>query len=203
MGFIFLIIGIVVLFKAIGNYGSKKPNSKNTSNNYSVIENNISQTIPYTPPRIEKNTLKMKHTSFTGYWNELPIAKYNDGKIYILYSSKPELMGYYNTKNGQILVSYKDNREIGSVMMDNDGQPNLIYLSNFGWYEHMGLSYDRRKQLSFLAAEIFCGSNIILDNETSEVVAEYNGDPIGAAAAFICVQYECASCGKYYKFYHD
>ncbi len=57
------------------------------------------------------------------------------------------------------------------------------------------------------AAEIFYNSDhkfdiqIIMDLQTSEVTAMYKGDPIGAAAAFVCMQHECSKCGKYHDFY--
>ena len=71
----------------------------------------------------------------------------------------------------------------------------------------MGIAYDGRKPLSMDVANIFYfpeqkSMQIILDNETNEVVAMYRGDPVGAAAAFICLQYECSSSGKCHDFFY-
>lgn len=59
-----------------------------------------------------------------------------------------------------------------------------------------------------IAAEIFYNPDkfdvqIIIDNQSNEVVAMYKGDPIGAAAAFVCMQYECSRYGRCHDFYHS
>jgi len=41
------------------------------------------------------------------------------------------------------------------------------------------------------------------NNNTNEVVAIYKGDPIGAAAAIVCMQYECSRFGRCHDLYHN
>ena len=54
----------------------------------------------------------------------------------------------------------------------------------------------------FCAGEVF-DSGVILDKDTYDTIASFTGDMIGAAAAYICLQYECSSSGKCHDFFYN
>lgn len=140
------------------------------------------------------------------YLEDMTTVKFDDGKVYCVRNTETFYIGNYRIDGDHVFVGAKDYREIGRVSLNN-GKPNLIWLSNLGWYQRSGLTYYNRKTLTLIVAEIYISDTndiqIILDDQTNDVVAIYKGDPIGAAAAFICMQYECSCSGKCHDFYHD
>lgn len=159
----------------------------------------------YEPPPFEENTIEIKDKS--QFWLEdMTTAKFNNGKVYCVRNTDTYHIGNYRIDGDHVHVSAKDDREIGRVSLNN-GKPNLIWLSNVGWYERAGLKNYNIKPLTLIVAEIYIldtnDIQIILDDQTNDVVAIYKGDPVGAAAAFICLQYECSCSGKCHDFYHD
>lgn len=161
---------------------------------------------PETHPilQFQVNTIEMKDKSLF-YSENMTKAKFEKGKVYCMAPNYNFYIGNYRIDGDRVYVDAKDDREIGNISLNNE-KPNLIFLSNLGWYKHMGLTDYSRKPLTLLVAEIFNSNDnnvqIILDNKTNDVVAMYKGDSIGAAAAFVCMQYECSRSGKCHDFYY-
>lgn len=157
-------------------------------------------------PQIEDNTIEFMDKNL--FYNNTAIADYKDGNVYCKEGGNRYLIGHYKIEVDKVIVKAKDGREIGVVALNN-GIPNLIHLSNIGWYKHMGLSDYSQKPMSMLAAEIYFSEErrnqlqVILDISSSDTIAVYRGDPIGAASAFVCLLYECSQSGKYHQFYYS
>lgn len=159
----------------------------------------------YDKPVFPNNTLEIKDKTLF-YSENMTKAKFENGKVYCLAPDNIFHVGNYRIEGDHVYVGAKDDREIGSVSLSN-GRPVLITLSNVGWYNTFGIEYDEKKPLFMIVAEIYYNPDkfdvqIIIDNQTNEVVALYKGDPIGAAAAFVCMQYECSRYGRCHDFYH-
>lgn len=160
----------------------------------------------YYKPVFPNNTLEMKDKMLF-YSENMTTARFENGKVYCLSPNNTFHIGNYRIEGDHIYVGANDDREIGRVSLI-DGSPSLIFLSNLGWYNHVGIKYGGQKSLTMVAGEIFYNPDkfdvqIIIDNQTNDVAALYKGDPIGAAAAFICMLYECSNSGKCYDFYHS
>ncbi len=152
------------------------------------------------------NTLEMQDKTLF-YSENLTTARFKNGKVYCLDPNNTFHIGNYRIEDDHVYVGANDDREIGRVLLNN-GIPSLIILSNAGWYKHVGVKYGGQKPLTMVVGEIFYNQNkfdvqIIIDNQTNDVVALYKGDPIGAAAAFICLLYECSNSGRCFDFYHS
>ena len=153
-----------------------------------------------------QNIIEMKNKELF-YSDNITTAKFENGMVYCIAPNNPFHIGNYRIEGDHVYVGAEDDREIGNVTLNN-GIPSLITLTNIGWYRSVGIPYDGRRPLSMVAAELFYfpgsfDNQIIIDNQTSEVVATYKGDPIGAAAAFVCMQYECSRYGRCHDFYHS
>lgn len=200
-------IGIFIIIAFILNmvtYKSYCPNSHSKRPKNNSVQNPTNQI--YDTPIFPENTIEMKEKSLF-YSENMTTAKFGNGKVYCISPNNNFHIGNYRIEGDHVYVGANDDREIGRVTLDN-GKPTLIFLSNVGWYKHIGLRYSDKKPLSLLAAEIFYNPDqfdvqIIIDNQTNEVIALYKGDPIGAAAAFVCMQYECSRYGRYHEFYHS
>ncbi len=180
---IFIMFLVCFIYKIIDSSEIKKSNNVNST----------------------QNILEMKNKEL--FYSEMTSAKFENGKVYCLAPNNTFHIGNYRIEGDHVYVGANDDREIGSIALTN-GIPSLITLSNLGWYDHVGIKYDGKKPYSMIAAEIFYfpdkfDSQIIIDNQSNEVVAIYKGDPIGAAAAFVCMQYECSRYGRCHDFYHS
>lgn len=196
---ILFIIALLLNMIAFKSYCSIPYYKKNQDKNQLMRE-------MYPKPVFPNNTLAMKDKSLF-YSENMTSAKFGNGKVYCLAPNNTFHIGNYRIEGDHVYVGANDDREIGNIALTN-GSPSLIILSNIGWYKHVGIKYDEKKTFSMIAAEIFYNPDkfdvqIIIDNQSNEVVAMYKGDPIGAAAAFVCMQYECSRYGRCHDFYHS
>lgn len=149
-------------------------------------------------------------------------ARFENGIVYALpkYTEEYEI-GYYVLEDGQWKVRcISDKGEIGKIMPSNTSA--LIYFNRLGdlerqrnilkkisetspWLteEEQNRQYNqvaKKTKLTWLCAEVFEG--FIQDVDTFDTIAiSTSKDLVGAAAAFICLQYECVMDGKYHAFY--
>ncbi len=140
-------------------------------------------------------------------------VSFGDGRVVCHFLSGDAVIGYYEIdsvsadKTRVIVQAVYDKREIGNFEYVRDDWSCLIFLSNLGWYRVNNAYKKGTKPFTLLAAEMWIWKNspymtgIIEDMDTGEKIAEYKGDPIGAAAAFVCMYYEVSGCGKYHDFF--
>ena len=198
-------IGILIVIAIIINLFSFRSNCY-----YHLVDHNkkryqkiIKSDESYSLPKQPDNTLTIidKYDSIDSIFRQ---ASFNNGEVYCNGTYGTFIIGYYQIKNNQVTVLSTNNREIGRFSVGE--KYTTIYLSNLGFINYMQQNgwysqIDSSKDTLFVAAEIF-ESGIIIDKESREGVATYTGDMTGAAAAFVCLEYECSDKGKYYDFFH-
>lgn len=112
------------------------------------------------------------------------------------------VIGRYEKTSDKTYDVYSDKNYLLGRITDN-GSSGMIFLLRLGMlkkFEDLGFPKTTPKDLVYLCAESF--PKIILDKETNNECAYYKGnDYIGAAAAFICMQYEVVSNTKYHNFF--
>lgn len=143
------------------------------------------------------------------------MATFGNGEVYAVFRSGSALIGYYQKKSeDKILVTYKDHYEIGYIYLENE-EPRDIWLSRMGILkrkQEQGFKNpfrDDKGSPCMLAAEMYSYPNEqysfapIQGENSREWIAKYTGDPIGAAAAFICMCYDVADSGECHDFFRD
>lgn len=104
---------------------------------------------------------------------------------------------------------YCNNLEIGYLYpLNSDDSKGYIYLSLQGKYDALRKSYEEGHRLEphfsrehhpLLVAEYSCG--LICDETDGEILAQYTGNPVDAAAAFICYVYDMGGDNKFSRYY--
>lgn len=130
-------------------------------------------------------------------------ATFEDGVVYYNFSGKPTPIGYYEKAEGtsrtDIFCEF-DRSEIGYV--DEDG---YIYLSRMGLYRRFssqGTCNTFPTPSILEVGRMYGVSSGSLDEASTHVnLGSFSGDRAGAAAAFVCLVYECHTYYKYRKFY--
>ena len=130
-------------------------------------------------------------------------ATFKDGVVYYNFSGKLTPIGCYEktegTTNTDIFCEF-DRSEIGYV--DEDG---YIYLSRMGLYRRFKNegTCDTFPTPSFLKVGRMYGttSGMLDEADTHINLGSFSGDRASAAAAFVCLVYECHTYYKYRKFY--
>ena len=130
-------------------------------------------------------------------------ATFDDGVVYYNFSGKLTPIGYYEHGEGSnrtdIFCEF-DRSEIGYV--DEDG---YVYLSRMGLYRRFKSqgTCNTFPDPSFLEVGRMYGttSGMLDEANTHLNLGSFNGNCAGAAAAFVCLVYECHTYYKYRKFY--
>ena len=136
----------------------------------------------------------------TGTGNHYSKASFEDGVVYYDFPGGKAPIGYYEADGDstRILCEF-DREEIGRL--DADG---CTRLTRAGLYHRFSKTY-YTKFPNPLNCEVgrFYGEKLgFLDEaETHIQLGTFSGDKAGAAAAFICLIYECHSENKYRRFY--
>lgn len=130
-------------------------------------------------------------------------AKTSNGTVFCVPTNSSVFpIGTYKRDNETTYTVFGNNGYIIGTLTDN-GSSCLIHLSRVGMlkkFEDLGFPRPLPNNLVFTCAEAFLGH--ITDLETSAQCASYNGsDYIGAAAAFICMEYEIVDNSKYHAFF--
>lgn len=116
--------------------------------------------------------------------------------------SEKFLIGRYNKYEDNKYEVYDTKGYLIGNIYDN-GSSALIYLSRIGElnrFKDLGFPKPVPNNLVYDCAESF--PNTILERRTNNECAYYKGiDYIGAAAAFVCMQYEMSE-GSYHSFFH-
>ena len=172
--------------------------------------------VPQEKEKYKSNELKLCNCQ------EEYVARFENGTVYAKSKYIDDyVIGYYANEDGHWKVRCaSDNGEIGRIMPDDTSA--LVYFNRLGdlerykklqkkiaetssWFteEEQNRQYNnavKNTKLTWLCAEAF--GSFIQDIDTFETIAISTGnDFIGAAAAFICLQYECVMDGKYHSFY--
>lgn len=147
----------------------------------------------------ESNSAKNSIITFSDIqWN----AYADNGNVMCVPShSEPFSIGRYNQSGDNSYEVFNSKGYIIGNISDN-GSNALIFLSRLGMlkkWEDLGFPKPIPSDLVYTCAESF--PNIIMEQRTNIELAHYKGtDYIGAAAAFICMQYEMSE-GKYNSFF--
>jgi len=147
-------------------------------------------------PYDDNSTFTYNVDLLTGWDAKWVTARYGDGVVRYDYKGLvgKKIIAYYSeTKNtpGLIVVcDGKNRREIGLI----DTTQGLVYLSRYSEAARRGLNGndpqvcpDPRKLFAKLPPQLFPTSGSLLDARTGTVLGTYDGDMIGAAAAFIAL----------------
>ncbi len=119
----------------------------------------------------------------------------------VVYNSRGKKIGSYSLKNNRWAVFSASDKvpvEIGHFYEDSD----YVYLSLYGKLEYLrksnGYLQIKNRNILWNAAECIPGA--LIDSDTCAPICWYEGDQIGAEAAFICWAYEGWQ-NKYSDFY--
>ena len=131
-----------------------------------------------------------------------------DGLVYMGASKNPgKISGSYKKKNEEECIVYEDvdqTVELGRVHIGHSGDIKILF-SIYGKVSKK--PHLRQKALSspkgalWYVAEVLDKHSTVIDDETYEPIAQYEGDPVEAAAAFICWANEACTCGNKYTDY--
>lgn len=135
--------------------------------------------------------------------NRYAKATFEDGVVYYNFSGKLTPIGYYEKAQGttrtDIFCEF-DKSEIGYV--DEDG---YIYLSRMGLYRRFtsqGTCNTFPNPSILEVGRMYGSTSGSLDEASTHInLGSFDGDRAGAAAAFVCLVYECHTYYKYRKFY--
>lgn len=184
MGWIILLVITVIIFGVVGiaNASARADSSaiKNTpapkTNSLQFFSENISDQ-SFSSARIENGIVFCR-----GYKDDFKVGSYE------------------TEANGDITVwDDKHNLKIGKIYAGD----NTIYLTNSDLYCHVkSFRPYAPAPASFVYEAAKWYGNSILDVQNQNVVANFQGDPIAAAAAFVCLTYEVLMHNKYYEFFH-
>lgn len=130
-------------------------------------------------------------------------ATFEDGVVYYNFSGKLTPIGYYEKAEGttrtEIFCEF-DRSEIGYV--DEDG---YIYLSRMGLYRRFtsqGTCNTFPNPGILEVGRMYGATSGFLDEASTHInLGSFSGDRAGAAAAFVCLVYECHTYYKYRKFF--
>ncbi len=171
----------------------KKPAPKKSS-----IASRVEERLKNPPPM--ENVLKFAPGVLTGD-AAFSTFQFEKGVVYCNFSSSGKTaIGYYQPHESNPdrfdVLSVQDRMLIGEV-----DRCRILSLSRQGQYQRG----KRTKFPNTLTYSLeFFGDRYgeIFEIDTREVVCTFSGDPIGAAAAFICASFEVHSYTKYSEFYN-
>lgn len=131
------------------------------------------------------------------------MATFENGVVYYIFATKPTPIGYYEKAEGttrtDIFCEF-DRSEIGYI--DEDG---YIYLSRMGLYRRFtkqGTCNTYPNPSILEVGRMYGTSSGTLDEAGTHInLGSFSGDRAGAAAAFVCLVYECHTYYKYRKFF--
>lgn len=151
--------------------------------------------------RLRKNESNSAKTIIT--FNDIPwkAYAYNGNIMCVPSHSEPFFVGRYDQSGDKNYEVFNSKGYLIGNLSDN-GSSALIFLSRLGMlkkFEDLGFPKPIPNNLVCDCAEAF--PNIIMELRTSNECAYYKGaDYIGAAAAFVCMQFEMSE-GKYHSFF--
>ena len=184
MGLIILIAIIAVIIYVV------RKNNEEASADSSAIKNT---------PAPKTNSLQFFSENISD--QSLSSARIENGIVFCRGYKDDFKIGSYETEaNGDITVwDDEHNLKIGKIYAGD----NTIYLTNSDLYCHIkSFRPFAPAPASFVCEAAKWYGNSILDVQNGNVVANFQGDPIAAAAAFVCLTYEVLMYNKYYEFFH-
>lgn len=135
----------------------------------------------------------------------LAFAKITNNIVYCCASHAGEFkIGSYEANNEGTYDVWNDDHSI-SIGTVNPTEKEIYLTPGKVWVKHKSLYPNSRSvPNNFLlkAAHWRWSNDSLFDEETSQVIARFTGDPIAAAAAFICLTYETLMYNKYYQEFH-
>lgn len=173
----------------------KKPAATKRNTIASHIEEDLNNSAPL------ENVLKFVPGMLTSADANYSTFQFENGAVYCKFGSAGKTpIGYYqpNESNPDSfdVLSVQDRMLIGNV--DRCG---ILSLSRMG-------QYMQRKRTKFPDPSMYTlefrgdRHGEIFEFDTREVTCTFSGDPIGAAAAFICASFEVHTYTKHSKFYN-
>ena len=147
-------------------------------------------------PFNDDSTFTYNNDLLTGWDRKWVKARYGEG--FVRYDHKglvgKKIIAFYlvskNTPDLYVVYDKKNRKEIGMI----DTKQRLVYLSRYSEAAQRGLDGndpqacpDPRKLFAKLPPQLFPTSGSLLDARTDTVLGTYDGDMIGAAAAFIAL----------------
>lgn len=189
MGLILLIAIIAVVV-----YVVRKDNEEASNSNTTSVSSGTKKT---SAPNINS----LQYFTENSSEQSLSSARVTNGIVYCRgYKDDFKIGSYEIEANGDITVwDDKHELKIGKIYAGN----NTIYLTNSDLYCHVKSSRPYAPApASFVYEAAKWYGNSILDAQNRNVVASFQGDPVAAAAAFVCLTYEVLMYNKYYEFFH-
>ena len=138
----------------------------------------------------------------TNQWEKsFSTAKVVDGTVHCIGYSSPFVVGSYEQETESTFIVWNDGhtQRIGQIDLAN--RTIMLTISD-SWVHIKKLNpyTPAPKRFTYLAASWY--GNTICDEETRQPVASFTGDPVAAAAAFVCLTYEVLTENKYYNFFN-
>lgn len=132
-------------------------------------------------------------------------AKYEDGIVYNC-STMPSVsdikIGYYEKDTNGNYVVWNMDRDEKVGMIDGDtGEVTLSVMELYNRIKKMRPYVKSPSSMTWKCAKAEKGRLIDLTNGVT--IGTYDGDAIGATAAFVCLSYEYVQDGKFNSYYYD
>lgn len=136
-------------------------------------------------------------------------ARFDNGTVYCISNYGSDfVIGYYELSPDGTSCTVQceyDKGEIGRITPDNDSNSKFsIWLTRLGLeqrYIHEGRRIPSSPYPSIDEVAIAYSFGMIEDSKTHEKIAEFTGNCIEAAAAFVVLAYEVFSDTSYHEFY--
>lgn len=149
-------------------------------------------------PIIKENRL----TYFTDNTSEKTFAsaRVENGEVYCL-GLTPFKVGCYEQDSDNTFIVWNDQHTLKIGRINSDNRTIFLMVGDLWCQVKKTRPYAPTPQnLIFDAASWF--DNTIQDADTRQTIAQFTGDPVAAAAAFVCLTYEVLMYNKYYDFFH-
>lgn len=180
-----------------------KPRGKSSYQSSSYTSHSTTPSYSTTPKSANSGYFQFESGILPEMDDRYSKATFEDGVVYYDFSGKKTPIGYYERAEGttrtDIFCEY-DRSEIGYV--DEDG---YIWLTRMGLYQRFVKQGTCSKfpDPSILEIGRLYGTTYgTLDEASTHVnLGSFSGSRAGAAAAFVCLVYECHTYYKYRKFY--
>lgn len=158
---------------------------------------------PHSTPASSGNTLQ--YLTNDSREQGLAFTKITNKTVYCCASHAGEFkIGSYETNDEGTYDVWNDDHsiKIGTV---NPNEKEIYLTPGKVWVQHKSLYPNSRSvphNFLFKAAHWRWSNDTLFDEESGQGIARFTGDPIAAAAAFVCLTYETLMYNKYYREFH-
>lgn len=149
-------------------------------------------------PIIKENRL----TYFTNNPSEKTFAsaRIENGEVYCL-ALNPFKVGSYEQDGDNTFTVWNDKHTLKIGQINTDNRTIFLMVGDLWCQVKRSRPYAPTPKNFVYEAASWFGNNI-QDAGTKQTVAQFTGDSVAAAAAFVCLTYEVLMYNKYYDFFH-